>query len=248
MNALLKPIGSGLICLTFLVLGACSSGPENGVVPGSVADVYEQATRNMRSGNYRRAIFILEQIQGRFPFSDFGKQAQVDLIYCFYKSGRTEEAVDAADQFMRENPTHPRVDYALYIKGLTYFDDDPGKWTKMLGVDRAARPPAENRQALATFKRLVDRYPSSDYALDATQRMVFLKERLARYENYVADYYLRRGAYIAALNRAKQSLEQFNGAEANQRSLEIMIEAYRSLDLNDLANDAERVLRANQSS
>ncbi len=236
-----------LAAVTLLALGACKGGPDTGVVPGSVADVYEQATRNMRTGNFRRAIFILEQIQGRFPFSDYGKQAQIDLIYCFYKSGRTEEAVDAADQFMRENPTHPRVDYALYIKGLTYFDDDPGRFSTMLGVDRAERPPAENRQALATFKRLVERYPSSDYAADSVQRMLFLKERLARYENYVADYYLRRGAYVAALNRAKNSLEQFDGAEANKRSLEIMIEAYEEMNLPELANDSRRVLEENRS-
>lgn len=228
-----------------LTIAGCGGGPESDFVPGSVGEIYEQATRSMRNGNYRRAIFILEQIQGRFPFNDLGKQAQIDLMYCFYKSGLSEEAVDASEQFMRENPTHPRVDYALYIKGLTYFDDDPGKFSRILGVDRAARPPAENRQALTTFKRLVDRYPSSEYAEDARQRMVFLKERLARYENYVADYYYRRGAYIAAANRAKQALEQFNGAEANVRSLEIMAESYDQLGLGDLAADTRRVLAAN---
>ena len=230
--------------LAIAILGACGS-KDSDVVPGSVADVYQQAQKAMESGNYRRAIFILEQIQSRFPFNALGKQAQLDLIYSFYKSGKVEEAIDAADQFMRENPTHPRVDYALYIQGLTYFDEDPGRFSKLLGVDRAARPPAENRQALAIFKRLVERYPSSEYAADARQRILFLKERLARYENYVADYYLRRGAYVAALKRAQQALEQFNGAEANRRSLEIMAEAYDNLDLPDLSADVRRVLSAN---
>ncbi len=238
---------SFLLASTLLASG-CGTDPEEGFVPGSVGEVYSQATRSMNNGNYRRAIFILEQIQSRFPFSELGKQAQIDLIYCFYKSGATEEAVDAADQFMRENPTHPRVDYALYIKGLNYFDDDPGRFSTLLGIDRAARPPAENRQALATFSRLVDRYPSSEYAADARLRMLFLKERLARYENFVADFYLRRGAYIAAMNRAKQALEQFNGAEANVRSLEILAEAYDGLGLDELANDTRRVLAANSAS
>ncbi|MEO0997248.1 MAG: outer membrane protein assembly factor BamD, partial [Pseudomonadota bacterium] len=183
LNALLAALLAGTVA-------GCGGGPETDAVRGSVGEVYEQAQRSIESGNFRRAIFVLEQIQSRFPFNPLGKQAQLDLIYCFYKSGRDEEAIDAADQFMRENPTHPRVDYALYIQGLTYFDDDPGRFSKILGVDRAARPPAENRQALAIFKRLVERYPSSDYAEDARKRMVFLKERLARYENYVADYYL----------------------------------------------------------
>ena len=237
-----------LTAIVAVSLSACGGGPESDVVPGSVADIYQQAQRSMENGNYPRAIFILEQIQNRFPFSDLGKQAQVDLIYCFYKSGRAEEAVDAADQFVRENPTSPNVDYALYIKGLTYFDEEPGRWTKLLGVDRSARPPAENRQALATFLRLLDRYPSSDYAEDARQRVLFLKERLARYENYVAEFYLRRGAYVAAANRAKQALEQFDGAAANLRSLEIMAEAYDELDLPELAADARRVLAENERS
>ncbi|MEO1035090.1 MAG: outer membrane protein assembly factor BamD [Pseudomonadota bacterium] len=235
----------------FLValLAACSGQErDDGVVPGSVADVYQQAQRSMDSGNYPRAIFILEQIQNRFPFSDLGKQAQVDLIYCFYKSGRVEEAIDAADQFIRENPTSPLLDYALYIKGLTYFDEEPGRFSQMFGVDRAARPPAENRQALATFLRLLERYPSSEYADDARQRVLFLKERLARYENYVAEFYLRRGAYVAAANRAKQALEQFDGADANLRSLEIMAEAYDNLNLPELAADARRVLAENERS
>ena len=229
-----------------LLLAACRGGPDTDVVPGSVADVYQQAQRSMSSGNYPRAIFILEQIQNRFPFSDLGKQAQVDLIYCFYKSGRAEEAIDAADQFVRENPTSPNLDYALYIKGLTYFDEEPNRFARLLGVDRAERPPAENRQALATFLRLLERYPSSDYAEDARLRVLFLKERLARYENYVAEFYLRRGAFVAAANRAKLALEQFDGAEANLKSLEIMARAYDELNLPDLAADARRVLAENE--
>ncbi|MEM8984681.1 MAG: outer membrane protein assembly factor BamD [Pseudomonadota bacterium] len=236
-----------LLTLAIVVLLAgCKAGPDDGVVPGSVADVYQQAERSMESGNYPRAIFILQQIQNRFPFSNLGRQASVDLIYCYYKSGRTEEAIDAADQFMRENPTSPLLDYALYIKGLTYFDEEPGRFTKMMGVDRAARPPAENRQALATFLRLLDRYPSSEYADDARQRVLFLKERLARYENYVADFYLRRGAYVAALNRAKQALEQFDGAQANLDSLRIMAVAYDELNLPELAADTRKVLAENE--
>ena len=144
------------ICaLVAILIAGCGGGPEEDTVPGSIGEVYSQAQKAMKNGNFARAIFILEQIQSRFPFDPLGKQAQLDLLYSFYKSGRDEEAIDAAEQFIRENPTHPRVDYALYIQGLTYFDEDPGRFAKMLGVDRAERPPAENRQALAIFKRLV---------------------------------------------------------------------------------------------
>lgn len=228
-----------------MLIAGCGGGPEEDTVPGSIGEVYSQAQKAMRNGNFARAVFILEQIQSRFPFDPLGKQAQLDLLYSFYKSGRDEEAIDAAEQFIRENPTHPRVDYALYIQGLTYFDKDPGRFAKMLGVDRAERPPAENRQALAIFKRLVQRYPSSEYAADSEKRLRFLKERLARYENYVAEYYLRRGAYVAALNRAKNALEQFNGAEANCESLQLMARAYDALKLDDLAADTRRVIATN---
>jgi outer membrane protein assembly factor BamD len=146
---------------------------------------------------------------------------------------------------MRENPIHPRVDYALYIKGLAYFSDEPGMLERWFRKDTNKRPPKDVDQAYQSFRRLVERYPASEYAPDARQRIVFLKNRLAAYENWVADYYLRRGAYVAAANRARNALESFNGADSNEESLRIMISAYEELGLNDLAADARRVLDLN---
>ncbi len=146
---------------------------------------------------------------------------------------------------MRENPIHPRVDYALYIKGLSYFDDEPGILERWFRKDTTKRPPKDVEQAYLAFRRLVERYPASEYAPDAEQRIVYLKNRLAAYENQVADYYLRRGAYVAAVKRAQNALESFNGAESNEESLRIMIAAYEELGLNDLAADARRVLELN---
>lgn len=232
------------IAVFALAAAACGTdGPER--QEGTVEQLYERGQRSMANGNYRQAIAIFELIQSRFPFTEYGKQAQLDLIYSFYKSGRTEQAIDAADQFMRENPTHPRVDYALYLQGLTWFDPEPGPVDRLFGVDRSDRPPTDTRRSFAAFRRLVERYPTSEYAADATQRMIFLKNRLAAYENHVADYYLRRGAWVAALNRAKTALEEYNGTPANQKSLEIMIRAYEELGMEDLAADARRVLENN---
>jgi len=151
----------------------------------------------------------------------------------------------AADTFIRENPIHERVDYALYIKGLAYFEDEAGFLERRFNRDVTQRPPKEVSEAYSSLRRLVERYPASQYAPDAEQRMVFLKNRLSEYENHVADYYLRRGAYVAAVNRAKNALESYNGADSNAESLRIMISAYEELGLNDLAADAQRVLELN---
>lgn len=227
------------------VLSACAGNEETFDAVQDLQEAYEQAQTSIQNGNYRRGIQILEAIQARYPFSDVARQVQLDLMYAYYKSGAPELAVEAADTFMRENPIHPRVDYALYIKGLAYFDDEPGLLERWFRKNTDKRPPKDVEQAYQAFRRLVERYPASEYAPDAHQRMVYLKNRLSAYENQVADYYLRRGAYVAAANRAKNALEAFNGADSNAESLRIMIEAYEELGMNDLAADARRVLELN---
>ena len=227
------------------VLSACAGNEETFDAVQDLQDAYEKAQTSIQNGNYTRGIQILEAIQARYPFSDVARQVQLDLMYAYYKSGAPELAVEAADTFMRENPIHPRVDYALYIKGLSYFSDEPGLLERWFRKNTDKRPPKDVEQAYQAFRRLVERYPASEYAPDARQRIVYLKNRLAAYENSVADYYLRRGAYIAAANRAKNALETYNGADSNEESLRIMIAAYEELGLNDLAADAQRVLELN---
>ena len=234
------------VLLTVLaVLSACAGNEETYDAVQDLQDAYDQAQTSIQNGNYRRGIQILEAIQARYPFSDIARQIQLDLMYAYYKSGAPELAIEAADTFIRENPIHPRVDYALYIEGLSYFDDDPGVLERWFRKDTNKRPPKDVEQAYQAFRRLVERYPASEYAPDAQQRMVYLKNRLAAYENSVADYYLRRGAYVAAANRAKSALETYNGADSNAQSLRIMIAAYEELGMNDLATDAQRVLELN---
>ena len=203
------------------------------------------AQQAVRRQNYGRGIGIFEAIQARYPFSDLSRQVQLDLIHAYYKAGQTEQAVEAADTFMRENPIHPRVDYALYIKGLAYFEAEAGWLERRFKRDITRRPPKDVEQSYSTLRRLLERYPASEYAPDARQRLVFLKNRMSAYENHVADYYLRRGAYVAALNREKSALEEYNGAPGNKESLRIMAEAYEQLGMMDLAADTRRVLDRN---
>ena len=235
----------GAILLGLIVIAGCAGNDEERTVIGDITSAYDEAKEAVDRQNYRRGVQIFEAIQARYPFSDLSRQIQLELMYAYYKAGLKEQAVEAADTFIRENPIHERVDYALYIKGLAYFEDEAGFLERRFKKDVTRRPPKEVAEAYSSFRRLVDRYPASEYAPDAEQRMVFLKNRLAAYENHVADYYLRRGAYVAAVNRAKSALEEYNGAVGNAQSLQIMAEAYEELGMTDLAADARRVLALN---
>jgi len=234
-----------LLVACFGLLAACAGNDEIETEISNLTQAYEDAKTSVSRQNYRRGIQIFEAIQARFPFSDLSRQIQLELMYAYYKSNQQEQAIDAADTFMRENPTHENVDYALYIKALSYFEDKPGMLERRFKKDITLRPPKDAELAYSSLHRLVDRYPASKYAADARQRMVFLKNRLANYENHVADYYIRRGAYVAALNRAKNAVEEYNGADSNARSLQLMIEAYENLGMHDLAADTRRVLAMN---
>lgn len=226
-------------------LAACAGNDEQDSAIQDLSEAYEKARDSINNGNYQRGIQILEAIQARYPFSDLSRQIQLELIFAYYKSGQSERAIEASDTFVRENPIHPRVDYALYIKALAFFEGEPGFIERWFRRDLTKRPPAGVQQSYATLRRLVERYPASPYAADAEQRLVYLKNRLAEYENHVADYYLRRGAYVAALNRAKNALEEYHGAAGNAQSLKLMIEAYEKLGMEELAADTRRVLALN---
>lgn len=247
-----RPIANPVLWLMALLLlgvaglsGCAGSEEEENEMLRDVTKAYETAQKSMRSQNYRRAIQIYEALQARFPFSELSKQIQLELMYAYYKNNRQEQAIDIADTFIRENPTHPRVDYALYIKALAYFERDPNFLERWFNKEVENRPPRDGALSFSLLKRLVERYPASDYAEDARQRMIFLKNRLAAYENTVAQYYLDRGAYVAAINRAKGALEEYNGADSGQESLTIMIAAYEGLGMTKLAADARQVLETN---
>lgn len=225
-------------------LTGCAGRRDNVVQDNGPEAMYVKGRNAMQGANYAGAIQAFMALQSRYPFAPETRQAQLDLIYLYYKSQQPESAVDAAEQFERENPTHPRVDYCLYMKGRVYFDQAPNILEKIFKVDLSVRPPKDTLKSFSTFQELIRRFPDSEYVPDARQRMVFLRNRLAAYENHVADYYIRRGAYIAAANRAKYALEHYPGAPQLQDSLKLMITAYDRLGMQDLAADARRVLNA----
>ena len=241
-SRVVRTILIAFLCASLL---ACAGKDEIQTEIQGIMEAYEKAQEAIARKNYRRGIQIFEAIQARFPFSDLSRQIQLELMHAYYMGGQREQAIEAADTFIRENPIHARVDYALYIKGLAYFEEEPGFMDRWFRRDTTKRPPQEVELAYITFRRLVERYPTSEYAADAEQRMVAIKDRLAQYENHIADYYLRRGAYVAALNRATTALEEYNGASGNARSLEIMALAYDKLGMTDLASDTRRVLEKN---
>jgi outer membrane protein assembly factor BamD len=229
-----------LLGLTAVALG-CS---RNSVIEDQGPELlYEKGFTAMEASNYPGAIEYFNALEARYPFSPETRQAQLDLIYLYYRSLQPELAIDAAEEFERENPTHERLDYCLYMRGLTLFDQAPNIIEKLFRVDLSLRPPKDTMRSFSTFQELIRRFPDSEYVPDARQRMVFLRNRLAEYENHVADYYIRRGAYVAAINRAKYALEHYPEAPELEKTLLILVTAYEELGMTDLAADARRVLR-----
>jgi outer membrane protein assembly factor BamD len=236
---------SRVLLLSFVVVATGCRSHRGDDAKSGPEQIYAKAQKAIRSASYAEAVKQLEALQSRFPFSEPARQAQLDLIYAYYKSHQVEPAVDAADTFVRENPTNPRVDYAYYMKGLVYFERQSNWLERRFNVDLAARPPINAKKSFDAFRQLVEKYPHSKYALDSQQRMIYLRNRLADFELNVAKYYMRRGAYVGALNRAKYCVEYYDGAPAVKGSMKVIVEAYYHLNMMDLARDAERVYSDN---
>lgn len=210
--------------------------------------LYRNANRSLRSGNYEIAIQTLEQLERHFPFGRYADQAQLELVFARYQSADHDTARSAADRFIRLHPQHNNIDYAYYLKGLSAYNKNSGLFDRVFTTDASKRDMTSARQAYADFAQLLNRYPNSQYAADAQQRMVYLRNILAASEINVADYYLRRGAYIAAANRARYVLETYPKSTAVADALIVLVEANYKLDLPVAANDAMRILAINYPS
>jgi outer membrane protein assembly factor BamD len=243
------PVRGGVValCVVLLAVSGCRSHREKVLARQTPETLFKTAKKALKNNNYGAAIKAYEALTARFPFTDEARQGRIDLIYAYYRAGESESATDAADTFIRENPTHPRVDYAYYLKGLVDFERTPNAIERLFRADLTQRPPSNARKAFASFKIVVEQYPKSEYAHDALQRMVYLRDRLASYEVHVARYYLKRGAYVAAAQRAKGAIEQYDGAPAERDAVAIMIECYDKLGLEPLAAQAREVYAANFS-
>lgn len=207
--------------------------------------LYRNAQRSLRAGNYERAITALERLEARFPFGRYAEQAQLELVYARYQSSDHDTARQAADRFIRLHPQHSDIDYAYYLKGLAAYNKNRGLLDRVFAADVSKRDMTSATQAYADFAQLLSLHPHSEYAADARQRMIYLRNLLAASELHVADYYLRRGAYVAAANRARYVLENYPKSEAVAEALIVLVEANYRLDLPTAANDALRVLALN---
>ena len=227
------------------LLTACSS--TNNQVPENLteAELYQQANERLENKNYSSAVDSLRALESRYPFGPYAEQAQLDLIYAYYRSMEPEAARASAERFIRLHPQHPNVDYAYYMRGLASNTADLGLIERYVPVDMSRRDPGQARQSFNEFAELLRRFPDSRYAPDARQRMVYLRNRMARYEMHAADYYMKRKAYVAAINRGRYVVEHLQGTPAVEEALGIMVEGYQHLGLNEPANEALEVLKAN---
>lgn len=227
------------------VLAACGTADRDPSAKWDADRLYAEAHDEIGAGNWQAARNWLEKLEARYPFGRYAQQAQMEIAYTYYKEGESAQAISAAERFLKLNPNHPAADYVHYLKGLSTFSDDLGLFGRRLGMDPSARDPKSMREAFDSYRELVTRFPDSRYAPDARARMNFLVNALAQSEVNVARYYLLRGAYVAAIQRAQGALRDYQGTPAAEEALSILIRAYGALGLEPLRADTERVLRTN---
>ncbi len=235
-----------LAVILLLTLAACSSTPTNDdLSKKSAEELYNDAKSALVDENYESAIKKFESLQSRFPYGRFAQQGQLEIAYAYYKQNEVESAIGAADRFIKQYPNSPTVDYAYYLKGLALFHGETGLFG--LQGDPTERDPKAAQDSFAAFKDLVVRFPESKYAPDSRVRMQYLINALAKYAIHVAEYYQRRGAYIAAVNRAKEVLTLYPTSLSTRDALKILATSYAAMGLSTLSNDAQRVLDLNMS-
>jgi outer membrane protein assembly factor BamD len=244
MSARLRILPLVLLAMTLAGCGAFGEKPDI-TREWPVQRLYGEAKAALDGGDYETAVDYYEKLESRFPFGRYAEQAQIDIAYAYWKQEENASAIAAAERFIKLHPRHPNVDYAYYLKGLVNFEQGTSFVDRIVPKDRSQRDPGAVRQAFDDFSELVKRFPDSKYAEDARQRMVYLKNLLAQHEVHVADYYMRRGAYVAAANRARHVVENYQGAPAVPEALVLMAKAYSFMDLDDLSADALRVLKLN---
>lgn len=207
--------------------------------------MYTEAKTALNEENYAQAISKLESLQSRYPYGRYAQQAQLDLAYANYKLNEPLSAISAADRFIKQYPNNPHVDYAYYVKGLANFNVDSGIVGKLGGQDPTERDPRAAQDSFEAFKDLVTRFPGSRYAPDARLRMQYLVNSLAQYEIHVASYYQRRGAHVSAVNRARNVLTLYPNSTSARDALSILVKGYDALGMQELRDDAQRVLDLN---
>lgn len=227
------------------LLTACSSSPLDKTAAMNPAAIYQEAKDEMGSGQWERAINLLERLEGRAAGTPLAQQAQLDKAYAQFKTSEPAQAIATLDRFMRLHPASPAMDYALYLKGLVNFNDDLGLFSAVTRQDLAERDQKAAKESFETFKELVARFPDSRYTKDAKQRMSYTVGVLAKNEVHIARYYFKRGAYLAAINRAQNAVTDYREVPALEEALYIIYKSYEALGMNVLRDDTKRILDKN---
>lgn len=230
-----------------LLLSGCGLLPEkvDETKDWSASKLYSEARDELSSGNYEKAVQYFEKLESRYPFGTYAQQAQMEVAYAYYRQGDQPQALAAVDRFIKLHPNHPNVDYMYYLRGLINFNDRVGFLDFLSKQDPSERDPKAAREAFDSFKQLAERFPDSKYTKDAVARLKYLVDAMAQYEVHVANYYYRRGAYLAAANRAQIAVTNYRDAPAIEEALFVMVRSYDALGLTKLRDDAERVMKKN---
>lgn len=231
--------------LAFLLHACASTNSDDPTAAMDAKQIYEYANDQLKDGDYASAIKYYERLEARFPYGKYAERAQMEIAYAYYKDNEQESAILAANRFIKLHPNHPNVDYMYYMRGLASYDLSKSFLNSLFNVDPTTRDPKSARRSFQYFADLVKKFPHSRYAKDAVKRMVVIRNNLAKYEVHVADYYLSRGAYLAAANRSKYVVENYQRTPAVADALAIMVKAYNKLGMKELAKDAQRVLELN---
>ena len=234
-----------VLLITVFLAGCASKDAEQLPESWSEAELYQASNKALNGNRYSEAIKALRTLESRYPFGSFAEQAQLDLIFAYFKNGEPEASKAAADRFIRLHPQHKDADYAYYMKGLTSNTAALGFLERYLPMDLSRRDPGQARVSFSEFSELLSRYPDSQYAPDARQRMIELRNRLAQYEIHAANYYMKRKAYVAAVNRGRYVVENMQQTPSVAEALAIMVEGYQHLGLPEPAQEALKTLKLN---
>ncbi len=233
--------------ILLLLMAGCSTTPDDPLDKLSANELYQRAKGALDAGDYQTAIDSFEKLEARFPFGKYAQQAQLEIAYAYYKFDEPDSAIATIDRFIRNNPGHPHLDYAYYLKGLVNYNRGTDVVDRFTNRKPSERDTRALRDAFNDFTQLVKLFPDSRYTEDARQRLIFLHNNLAQYEINVANYYMKRGAWVAAANRARYVIENYQRTPAAQEALKVLVRAYTKLGMQDLAQDAQRVLDINRS-
>jgi outer membrane protein assembly factor BamD len=234
-----------LIVGTTGLLGACSTTEVDKTAKMSPNQLYAEARDEMNSGAYDKAVPLFEKLEGRAAGTPLAQQAQLDKAYAHYKAGEPALALATLDRFAKLHPASPAMDYALYLKGIVNFNDNLGLFSFITRQDLSERDQKAAKESFESFKELAARFPESRYAADGRQRMTYIVNSLAEYEVHVARYYFKRGAYLAAINRAQLAVADYRDVPATEEALYIMVRSYDQLGMPGMRDDSKRVLEKN---